>query len=39
MRSLIKLIKKTYNAAISTVAIEAGIFTITYFTVKKLKFP
>lgn len=26
------------GAAIATVAIEAGIFTITYFTVKKLKF-
>jgi len=27
------------GAAIATVAIEAGIFTITYFTVKRLKFP
>jgi len=26
------------GAAISTIAIEAGIFTITYFTIKKLKF-
>jgi O-antigen/teichoic acid export membrane protein len=26
------------GAAVATVAIEAGIFTITYFTVKKLKF-
>ncbi len=27
------------GAALATVVIEAGIFTITYFTVKKLKFP
>ncbi len=27
------------GAAMATVAIEAGIFTITYFTVKRLRFP
>jgi PST family polysaccharide transporter len=27
------------GAALATIAIEAGIFTITYFTVRKLKFP
>lgn len=27
------------GAAVATVAIEAGIFTITYFTVKRIKFP